>query len=252
MKIKIGPYKNYFGPYQLAEKILFWMDKNEDDHVFKFGEFLAGGKRRIKIKNEDGSHRYEKQDNDSLLYKFLLWIDSKKKPTIKIRIDPYDTWSMDSTLGLIVLPMLKQLRDTKQGSAMVDLEDVPEELRVVRYEDWNEQLQFKFEDDAQYQTESWNMTEKRWNYVLDEMIFAFEHLNDDSWEETFRSGTIDHTWIPVNSKGDVVSEDDAKLFQMGKGPNHTYECDYEGMNKIYKRMDNGFRLFGKYYRNLWS
>ena len=24
MKVNIGPYKNYFGPYQIAEKIFFW------------------------------------------------------------------------------------------------------------------------------------------------------------------------------------------------------------------------------------
>jgi len=27
MKINIGPYINYLGPYQIAEKLLFWMDK---------------------------------------------------------------------------------------------------------------------------------------------------------------------------------------------------------------------------------
>jgi len=29
MKVKIGPYTNYIGPFQIAEKILFWKDKNK-------------------------------------------------------------------------------------------------------------------------------------------------------------------------------------------------------------------------------
>ena len=43
MKIIIGPYKNYFGPYHLAEKLMFWVpkkkDKLYDDQVEKFGEW---------------------------------------------------------------------------------------------------------------------------------------------------------------------------------------------------------------------
>ena len=41
MRVHIGPYKNWFGPYQLAEKILFWMDKDNDDRVHKLGDFFA-------------------------------------------------------------------------------------------------------------------------------------------------------------------------------------------------------------------
>ena len=42
------------------------------------------------------------------------------------------------------------------------------------------------------------------------------------------------------------------LYTFEHGPNHTYECDYDGMKKVYDRMDNGFRLFGTYYRGLWD
>jgi len=33
MYVKMGPYPSWFGPFQLAEKILFWKDK-DDDAVF--------------------------------------------------------------------------------------------------------------------------------------------------------------------------------------------------------------------------
>ena len=41
MKVFIGDYVNFFGPYQIAEKILFWKDKYEDDIVHDFGKWLA-------------------------------------------------------------------------------------------------------------------------------------------------------------------------------------------------------------------
>ena len=62
---------------------------------------------------------------------------------------------MDHTLANIILPMLKQLQATKHGSPMVDIEDVPEELRITGYDDGSSQFRLKFEDDEQFQKESW-------------------------------------------------------------------------------------------------
>jgi hypothetical protein len=49
-----------------------------------------------------------------------------------IRIDPWDTWSMDHTLADIIYPMLKQLRKTAHGAPCTDDEDVPEHLRSTK------------------------------------------------------------------------------------------------------------------------
>ena len=80
------------------------------------------------------------------------------------------------------------------------------------------------------------------------MIFAFERKNDDSWQETFHSGVIDHKSVACawdeNGK--------PKMFRLDEGPNHTYKCDYEGMKLVEDRIQNGFRLFGKYYSSLWD
>ena len=46
-----------------------------------------------------------------------------------IVIHPYDTWSMDHTLALIIVPMLKQLKETKHGAPNVDASDVPMYLK---------------------------------------------------------------------------------------------------------------------------
>ena len=157
-----------------------------------------------------------------------------------IKIDGYDTWSMDHTLSPIILPMLKQLQATKHGAPFVDDEDVPEELRSTsappKENEWDT-------DDNHF---------KRWDYVINEMIFAFNCKVDDSWEDAFREGTIDFNWVPVDKDGNVVPKGEHKYYQMERGPNDTYKCDYEGMKVVENRIQNGFRLFGKYYQALWD
>ena len=39
---------------------------------------------------------------------------------------------------------------------------------------------------------------------------------------------------------------------MIKGPNDTSKYDLKGAKAYQKRITNGFRLFGKYYENLWD
>jgi hypothetical protein len=117
-----------------------------------------------------------------------------------IVIHPYDTWSMDHTLAIIIVPMLKQLKETKHGAPNVDCIDVPmklqpTQLEVVRYREEGETDKNFF---------------KRWDYVIDEMIWAFEQIVDDN------------------------------------------NVDREGLDDHDKRIENGLKLFGKYYRSLWD
>ena len=231
MKVKIGKHKKWIGPYQISSALCFWAKKEKDEYgfdkepdwVFDFGTWLSGGEKK-----------------ESWLMKLCQWIESKRKRTIKIKIDYYDTWNMGHNLAYIILPMLKQLKEQKQGSPVVDDEDVPEEIRSTNAPPKKEE----------YDTDEHFF--KRWDYVIDEMIFAFEHMIDDSWEENFSTGEMDHIWIPVDKEGNVVPKEEAKYYQMGEGPNHTYECDYDGMKVVHDRMQNGFRLFGKYYQGLWT
>ena len=231
MRVKIGPYKNWVGPYQIAEMLCFWVKKEKDEYgiprrpnwVFEFGTWLSGG-----------------EDKESWLHKFCLWVESKRKRNIKIKIDRWDTWGMDNTLAYIILPMLKQLQATKHGAPFVDDEDVPEKLRSTNADP----------KENEWDTDSNHFL--RWDWIMDEMIFAFECELDDSWQEEFRSGEHDTIWLPVDKDGNEVPEEDAKLFQMADGPNNTYKCDYEAMKVVETRIQNGFRLFGKYYSGLWD
>jgi hypothetical protein len=155
-----------------------------------------------------------------------------------VKIDRWDTWSMDHTLGQIALPMLKQLNATKHGAPFVDDEDVPEGLGLRSTE-------------APAKENEWDTDEnhfKRWDWVMNEMIFAFEHHINKDWEEAYRSGEID--WKSEACEWDENGK--AKMYKMVDGPKNTYKCDYDGMRIVEDRIKNGFKLFGKYYQALWD
>jgi len=253
MKVFIGPYKNWFGPYQLAEALCFWVKKVPDEHgflqkpewVFNFGTWLAHGSN---YKKPDERHLFASSEHETWLYKFLQWIDKKRTRKIYVKIDKYDTWNMDTTLTLIILPMLKQLKETKHGSQIIDDEDVPEKLRTS-YEPHNyEQLDLFPEKKEVTDEAADDLVHMRWEYVLNEMIWAFEQLNDENNDAQFHSG--------VHDMRSVISEWDEngkpKFYELVTGPNDTHVYDREGHLKHTKRIDNGLMLFGKYFRGLWD
>ena len=238
MRVKIGPYKDWYGPYQLAKTLMFWVPDEKDEHGFphtadrvhKFGEWLAHGSVQPEPKVGELYNMWEDRPT-TWLYKFLSWIHSKKEQKIEVRIDRWDTWSMDHTLAYIVLPMLKQLKETKHGAPYVDLKDVPKELH-------GKKLTKKQKDNGEVDDKHF----ERWDWVMGEMIFAFESKLDDSWEEQFETGTSDLQWKKLENG----------CSQMVEGPNHTREYDWEGRKAYEERIQNGFRLFGKYYQSLWD
>lgn len=162
------------------------------------------------------------------LFEKLGWKNENK---VKVRIDHWDTWSMDHTLAHIIVPMLKQLKETKQGAPWVDYNDVPEELRP------NEAEIELYKTKGEADTHHW----ARWDWVLNEMIFAFESKLED-WEEQFQSGEHDLDWI---KREDGMSE-------LVKGPKDTFKIDMDGRQAYQNRISNGFRLFGAYFESLWD
>jgi hypothetical protein len=244
MKVYMGPPKRWFGPYQLAE-LLCWWAKNDIDEfggvnkpewVHRFGEWLAHGTLLPEPKLGDESTALRDERPKTWLYRFLLWVDSKRSRKIWVRIDNYDTWSVDRTLAYIALPLLLKLKERKQGAPAVDDEDVPVELRSTGVPENSNEL----DTDHNYF--------ERWNWVLDEMIFAFKSELDDNAEDQFYSGTADLRMVvdQVDATGKPVT------YHLVKGPNHTWKIDEEGQKRYYDRVQRGFCLFGKYYRNLWS
>ena len=161
----------------------------------------------------------------------IRWVLDIVHPAVNyVKIDRYDTWSMDHTLGDIILPMLKQLQATKHGAPHVDDEDVPEYLR-------SHMAQPK---ENEWDTDSlWFM---RWDWVLAEEIWAFEQLCKDDAEGQF----FDHSAYESGKRGTNEWLDDMT------NAVSKVKYDKEGHRVWSDRMQNGFRLFGKYFRAHWD
>lgn len=148
--------------------------------------------------------------------------NGEEERKVEIEVHPYDSWNADRTLALIALPLIKQLKETKHGSALVDDEDVPEELRSTsappKKNEWD--------SDA--------FLHDRWDWVLDEIIFALEQHTDNDAESKF----YDHS---------DVNEEDELMIQV-----RSIKVDREGLEAHQKRVQNGFRLLGLYWTNLWD
>jgi hypothetical protein len=130
---------------------------------------------------------------------------------------------MDTTLAPIILPMLKQLREDKHGSGVVDLEDVPEHLRCNTTEDYDEQKCFDFYHEHEVK-EGDRDIHARWDWVLDEMIWAFEQICDDDNDAQFHTGEFKRKSVACawdeNGK--------ATMFSWEKSPDDTSHFDIEG------------------------
>ena len=144
MKVYINKYKdNWISPYTILEKIYFWREIDYDEPVIdKLSSILLP------------------------FCEFYHWIANKVNRKIDyVKIDGWDTWSMDTTLSRIILPMLKQLQATKHGAPSVHDDDVPLALKSTmappKVDEWDT-------DDNHF---------RRWDYVLDEMIFALEEFH---------------------------------------------------------------------------
>lgn len=210
MKVYIGPYHSRWVSY-VHDK---YMDKKYGRYSWKesttiFEKFLE--------KLEDGLQWvYNHSIN--------LILDKRSHQTTKIRVDGYDIWSMDNTLAQIVHPMLLKLKDAKHGAPYVADEDVPVYLRATPKKDEYDL------DDNHF---------KRWDWVLDEMIFAFAMKKREDWESDFYK--YEH-FEPIK---------DSTSFSDTMGLRRTWSDD-EGRKACQKRISNGLLLFGKYYEALWD
>jgi len=214
VKVYKSNYRHHWiSPYIILEKVFFWREIDYDEPLI------------------------EKWSNRLLPFSkaYQAVMDFIHPKIDYVKIDRYDTWSMDHTLADIILPMLKQLNAEKHGAPHVDDEDVPMELQS-----WTSPAKDEYDTDGNHFA--------RWDWVMNEMIFAFECKVDDTWQEKFSSGEHDMKSVPCNW------DENGKptIYSFEEGPNHTYKCDFEGMQVVQKRITNGFRLFGKYFEALWD
>jgi hypothetical protein len=219
MKVYLGPYR-----YRWVSKVHDrWMDKKYAETWWDMDENKYTWMDKFTYKLESALQTlYNKTIN-----KYL----DKTQRKVKIHVDGYDVWGADHTIAMLVHPLLLKLKENKHGAPYVDDEDVPEHLRSTA---------------APPKKDEWDIDdnhEARWDWVLDEMIWAFEQCaKDDTGDDQFYSGEVDWKF---------VKEDD-KYSRMEYGPNHTFKVDEEGKKAHYDRIKNGHRLFGRYYFSLWD
>ena len=223
MKINIGPYRST------------WINRIHSDYMNKKYNYLWPDIEEWTL-YERVLDKIEAIINN--IYNYTInQILKRLNRKVKIHIDSFDVWSMDHTLALIVVPMLKLLKENKHGSPLVDDKDVPLELRSVSAP----KLTKKQKQDGHLDNNHF----KRWDWVISEMIYAFECITNDDWEEQFFSGNRDYKMVPFKEKG-------VSYYRMEQGPNHTFKVNRKAMDKAWKRRNNGLRLFAKYYHALWD
>lgn len=188
MKVNIGNYVNR------------WTCKLHDSYMYrKYGVEWPDKQSKLENYIEGLENVLQWVYNHSI----NLWLDRKKRK-ICVKIHPYDAWNGFHTLSLIILPLFKEVRAQKQGSPWVDDEDAPEEFSSKNCPrknnwDWDENVH------------------KRWEYAINEMIWAFEQINNEDADDVFFTG---------------------KSFNK------------EGYEKWQARKQNALRLFAKYFESI--
>ena len=228
MRVNIGPYKSDISPVSRWEKSyeMWRSDKyylDEDDYTW-YDKIVMGFFDRL----------------SDLVLPINRWANNRKRK-IKVHVDYYDIWSADHTLAMIIAPTLRKLKEHKHGCAHVDNEDVPEDLHFSVVD--KQKLEYDGSIDSKY--------EQRWEYVLNEMIWAFEqHAKEGGGDDQFHHNIdqLDMVFTPVEGmKASSLS------FNHQKDPNKpAYWIDTEGKQKHHDRMKNGVRLFAKYYEAPWD
>lgn len=233
MKVKIGPYRGDLIPvrswerkYEMLRSDKYYL--NEEDYTW-YDKIVMGFFDKF----------------SDLVLPINRWANSRKRK-VKVHIDYYDVWSADHTLAMIIAPTLKKLKEVQHGMPHVDNEDVPEELRFVMTDE--EKSNWDGSVDEKHQA--------RWDYVLGEMIWAFEqHADPDDNDSQFHHNVEQLEMLFVSTGDEDLDKKGMKSLQFNHQKDPTkpkYWVDHEGKKAHHERMNNGVRLFAKYYQALWD
>ena len=207
MRVNIGPYKNWWGPYQIADLLRYIGFSKK--RCKKIGEWL----------------------NNTRFLEVCEYIHARRKRKVKIQIDDYDVWGMDHTLALIVVPLLKRLKDNQKGAPYVDDEDVPDRLKSTNAPPLTkEQINYGSPDSNHFH---------RWDWVIDEIIWCFNQILDEESESQFSKDKDPSK--PSNEPGLSFRESMERT-----------DFDHEAYKAYHDRIQNGMCLFGKYLRGMWD
>lgn len=162
---------------------------------------------------------------------------------INVEIDKFDTWGLDHTLALIILPALIQLKHTKHG--------VPNEFvssRIGGDMDRNGCFDFIKEDE----NDIFDKGCDAWEETLDKMIWSFQQIAiDEDYDSKYHHGKMDIGWKPIQHLNPVTGLMEEMHEMVDKNPSeHWY--DHVGHMLHEERIQEGLELFGKHFRDLWD
>lgn len=171
----------------------------------------------------------------------------KDKRKIKIKIHNYDAWNADATMTMIILPLLKNVRDQKGGAPGTDDEDAPEQFRSTsappRKEEW-------------HTDKNWF---KRWNWILDELVWTFGELHRNYDEDYYSSmqNKLTHIWVETDESNETSNRNTPRFYKKLKLTKKLREIYGDNLLTVARqhhsnKVQNGLRLFGKYYCALWT
>lgn len=163
---------------------------------------------------------------------------------VEVRIDAYDTWSFDNTLAYIIYPALLQLKNTKHG--------VPGEIvSDVGGESYSAQDSFDFYKETH--DEAFNEACKKWDEILDKMIWSFQQLCMDDYSSKYHHGKSNYDFVesPTLFPNPITGKMEKTFQIVDKNPEEHF-FDAKGLQLHEDRIQEGLELFGKYYRSLWD
>lgn len=157
----------------------------------------------------------ERIDDIDWLRAIENFFETRYKRKEVIKIDEWDSWNAEDTIAKIAHPLLIQLQAKKHGAPYTDDEDAPEHLRSTA---------------PAADTEKYTHTDEnhfvRWDWILNEMIFALGEIACGDWEDQY--------------------------YDFSKKPGTHGSFDRAGCEAHHARIKNGLRLFGKYFQHLWD
>lgn len=211
MKVKIGPYLHWWGPYQIAELIFGNPDKNRFEMDYK------------PTWRERGADKLGDWLASTWVADFCQWIHDRRQRQVYVHIDNYDVWNMDDTLRHIIGPMFVRLKAIKHGSGNIEDCDVPDDLKSTA----------PGARDGREEWDSDHNLHKRYDWLLDEMIWAFT-----TDHEEVKSTFYDHSAVDESAE---IGEQIKKI-----------KVDWEAVKAYNERLQKAYCLFGKYYQTFWD
>lgn len=164
-----------------------------------------------------------------------------KERKVEVKVERWDTYSLDHTAALIILPLLLQLKQSKQG--------VPSEFVSRVGGDMDNNLCFDFIQEDE--NDVFDKLCEQWEETIDKMIWSFQQIVDDSYDDKYHHGQMKIGWKPVEVPHPTTGVVEKMYEMVDENPGeHWY--DHVGHMLHEERIQEGLELFGKYYRNLWD